>query len=103
MNTIDLPVMIRSSESTLGRSPNAMMNNGDIAVAAQESLVGSCHCELQSLSCELHDGALVLRGRVSSYYRKQLAQERVRIVVGSLKIHNAVEVICRNSGQEDEH
>jgi osmotically-inducible protein OsmY len=43
--------------------------------------------------CENHDGVLLLRGRVSSFYEKQLAQEAVRKLEGVDQIVNQIEVV----------
>jgi osmotically-inducible protein OsmY len=46
--------------------------------------------------CENHEGVLVLRGRVSSFYEKQLAQEAVRKLDGVDQIVNQIEVSPMN-------
>ena len=48
--------------------------------------------ELHFVSCELHEGVLTLRGRVSSFYLKQVAQTLVRALGGVGKINNRLEV-----------
>ena len=45
-----------------------------------------------TLSCEFHDGVLTLRGRSTSYYTKQIAQEAVRGVNGVARVVNEIEV-----------
>jgi osmotically-inducible protein OsmY len=51
-------------------------------------------CEaLRSISADFHEGAAILRGRVHSFYQKQLAQEAVRGVDGVGMIVNVVEVV----------
>ena len=47
---------------------------------------------LRSIQCEFHEGVLVLRGRVTSYYLKQLAQEMVRTLADVELIVNVLEV-----------
>jgi len=67
----------------------------DIAEDARRRLRASTHSgALRGLHCEHNGGELVLRGRVSSYYHKQLAQEAVRDLRGVDVIRNAVEVFC---------
>ncbi len=51
--------------------------------------------ELRALGCEYHEGTLVLRGRLSSHYLKQLAQEAIRKQPGVDLIVNATEVVKR--------
>ena len=49
-----------------------------IQAEAQSRLRKSGYHELQLVSCEFHEGVLTLRGRVSSYHLKQVAQELIR-------------------------
>lgn len=60
---------------------------------AHKCLEASTHWELRHLKCEHREGILVIRGRVSSYYQKQLAQELIRGIRGVEVIRNAVEVV----------
>ena len=46
----------------------------------------------RGLEFDLQRGNLVLRGKVTSFYHKQLAQEVVRAVAGSVDLINSVEV-----------
>jgi osmotically-inducible protein OsmY len=46
----------------------------------------------RKLRFETTDGRVVLRGTVSSYYQKQMAQEALRRVEGVAEIHNHLEV-----------
>lgn len=79
--------------SIVGR---CVSRNGDIAEAAQDRLAFSAYPGLSSLSCDCYDGILLLRGRVSSYYQKQMAQEAVRHVAGIRELVNLVQVIVPN-------
>jgi hypothetical protein len=72
---------------------------GDIAETAQERLRASAYPGVRSLECDHDHGVLVLRGRVSSYYHKQLAQEAVRNVGGVKVILNAVEVVTQSNSE----
>ena len=53
----------------------------------------SGYIELRDLSCHFHEGVLTLRGRVSSYYMKQLAQTFVFHLEGVQELNNRVEVL----------
>jgi osmotically-inducible protein OsmY len=48
---------------------------------------------LRNVSCSYYNGALVLTGRVSSYYQKQIAQTLVAALDGVNRIINNLEVI----------
>jgi BON domain len=71
---------------------NASAVNVGIAKTARKRLKASPHTPLRSIRCEVHEGVLVLRGQVTSYYIKQLAQETVRTLEGVGAIINVVEV-----------
>ncbi len=48
--------------------------------------------EVRRLVCEFHEGMLCLRGRVPSYFLKQVAQTAVMEMDGVDEIHNQLEV-----------
>lgn len=65
--------------------------------SALDSLISSTmaahpHLKQRKLRVETHQGHVVLRGVVNSYYHKQLAQEAVRRVEGVQSIENHLEV-----------
>ena len=62
------------------------------ARAAQRRLMASAYAGLRSVRCEYRRGALILNGRVSTYFHKQLAQETVRSLPGVTKIVNQISV-----------
>ena len=64
-----------------------------IAAAAKADLRLSPYPELWRVTCEYHEGILTLRGRVSSYYMKQIAQTIVQHVDGVERVVNRVEVV----------
>jgi len=70
--------------------------NDSVAEAAQQRLRASAYFGVRTVSCEHHEGVLVLRGRVLSYYHKQLAQESVRHIPGVEVIINVVDVLSPN-------
>jgi hypothetical protein len=45
------------------------------------------------VTCELNDGMLILHGRVSTYFQKQLAQEAVINLDGVTQVMNQIEVV----------
>ena len=63
-----------------------------VQAAAQSRLRKSGYHELHVVSCEFHEGVLTLRGRVSSFYLKQVAQEVIRRLEGAEEVNNRLEV-----------
>lgn len=57
-----------------------------------EILVASPLPQLRRLVVTVNDGEVVITGRVSSYYMKQLAQEALRPTLGGRRLLNRVEV-----------
>ncbi len=64
----------------------------DVQPRAQAALAQSPLYELRELRVEQGDGALLITGRVSSFYHKQLAQEVVRAVCDEIEVVNAIRV-----------
>jgi hypothetical protein len=60
---------------------------------AAEALKRSTHPALRQLCVEETESAIVITGRVSSYYLKQLAQETVMPLRGVRELHNRVTVV----------
>ena len=73
-------------------------NGGDCSLGVEEEandrLRGSPHTDIRELSCHCIDGVLFLRGRLSSFHHKQLAQEAVAGICGVTQIVNEVEVVA---------
>jgi osmotically-inducible protein OsmY len=67
-------------------------STSDVQPRAQMALANSPIYELRDLRVEQRDGLLVISGAVSSFYHKQLAQEVVRSVCGSIEVINSVRV-----------
>jgi hypothetical protein len=51
----------------------------------------------RDVSCEYDEGTIILRGRSSSYYDKQIAQETVRGIDGVNQVVNEIEVLSNTS------
>jgi hypothetical protein len=47
---------------------------------------------LRTVTCHSQQGELILRGRVSTYYEKQLAQESLRTLMDKVTIRNEITV-----------
>ncbi len=69
--------------------------NKDLAIEdrVKSVLQSSSYHHIQQVSCEVNDGVLILRGRVPSYYLKQIAQTAVLdLTCNGLVIDNQMEV-----------
>jgi osmotically-inducible protein OsmY len=64
-----------------------------VAEDAECRLRRSAYPPLQTVNCEFREGVLFLRGRLPSYFLKQIAQETVARIEGVQQIANEVEVI----------
>jgi osmotically-inducible protein OsmY len=62
---------------------------------AESRLRRSAYLALQHVSCEFRAGVLTLRGRLPSYYLKQVAQAVVAEVEGVERIDNQIEIVAR--------
>ncbi len=62
------------------------------AEAAGECLRNSPYRALRGVRCECDEGVLLLRGRLPSFYHKQLAQEAVARLPGVSQVINEIEV-----------
>jgi hypothetical protein len=65
----------------------------EIAKAARICLRKSPYPAIRNLSCECDCGVLVLRGRLSSFYEKQLAQVVISQLPGIIQLANEAEVV----------
>ena len=64
-----------------------------IQQTAQDRLRQSPHAAIREVSCEFDEGVLVLRGRVPTFYCKQLAQETIGQLEGVVQIVNEIQVV----------
>lgn len=59
---------------------------------ARDRLHASPYTAGRDISCDCEQDVLRLRGRVSSYYQKQMAQEAVKSLHGVAEVVNEIEV-----------
>ena len=64
----------------------------DVAKTVQSRLDKSAYRILRTISFDFEHGSLILRGRLPSYFHKQLAQEAVREVEGVSQVINRIDV-----------
>ena len=70
-----------------------------VQAEAQSRLRKSGYHELHIVSCEFHEGVLTLRGQVSTFHLKQVAQTIVRRLEGVGEINNRLEVAVQQCPQ----
>jgi hypothetical protein len=70
-----------------------MISNAHVATQAAHALKKSSHPALRNLSVEGTEGNLIISGKVSSYYLKQLAQETIMSVREGMRLVNRVDVV----------
>ncbi|MGI6420020.1 MAG: BON domain-containing protein [Thermoguttaceae bacterium] len=63
-----------------------------VQAEAQLRLRKSGYPELRLIACAFHEGVLTLRGRVTSFYLKQMAQTLIRELEGVGEINNRLVV-----------
>ncbi len=94
-------VLIRAHRKGQSFNGNVSMESSfstpyhDVTERARERLRQSPHLSVRSVSCEFDRGVLRLRGRLSSFYHKQLAQEAVARLSGVREVVNEVAVVAR--------
>jgi osmotically-inducible protein OsmY len=64
----------------------------EIGPQVESALAASPVFDLHGVRVEDHDSGILLSGKVSSFYHKQLAQEVVRLVAGEINVVNAIDV-----------
>jgi hypothetical protein len=74
----------------------------DVACQAKAMLAKSRIFDLRCLDVEQDGECVVLRGRVASFYHKQLAQELVRVAVDGAEVVNAISVEYQGARSDDD-
>ena len=78
---------------TLERSTHPVTPKHDELLKARTALATSSIYVLRKLHIERDGEGLVMRGRVDSYYHKQLAQELVKAATVDIEVVNALQVV----------
>jgi len=73
-------------------APSMSVRPDDIGASANECLRASPYKAFAGVSCQCEHGVLLLRGRVSSFHHKQVAQETVAKVSGVTQVVNSIDV-----------
>jgi hypothetical protein len=66
------------------------LEKANLERVAQCRLEASAYVALKGVTCQFRRGALLLSGRVPTYYHKQLAQETIRSLPGVSAIVNEI-------------
>ena len=80
----------RESDTTVA---SLIQERAAIAAMVELHMRNSGYYELRGVSCDFHEGVLILRGRVPSYHLKQLAQSLVFHLDGVQELSNRLEVV----------
>jgi TPR repeat protein len=72
-----------------------------VVAQAKERLHLAPYMSVRDVSCEYDDGVLILRGQVSTFFEKQLAQEAVAKLDGVQQVASQVEVVERPSNGDE--
>lgn len=94
-----VPLMPSQSEDPIVVSSSLICD--EATRQANAVLQGSRYLPLRDLHCDFHEGVLTIRGKVPTFYLKQLAQTVVRSVVHVEEINNHVEVVWPPARQTD--
>ena len=70
-----------------------MVRSQAVQEAAQARVRQSPYRDVRNVACNFHEGVLTLRGRVSSYYLKQIAQTLVLRMQCVDEVNNRIEVV----------
>jgi BON domain-containing protein len=76
------------------REPTHASNSDHLVRQIEGRLRASPYLSLRRVSCLRRQGRLVLRGRVPTYYVKQLAQSIVRSICPEREIVDQIEVVA---------
>lgn len=71
---------------------DADFDSQTVTASARRCLQKSLNTAIKSVSCDYSRGVLFLRGRLTSYFEKQSAQEAVRHLQGVTQVVNQIEV-----------
>ncbi|MDH3718625.1 MAG: BON domain-containing protein [Planctomycetota bacterium] len=88
-----LPTNGTESESGDAREKRTRhCDTADLEAAVRRKILASPYVELRRMGCEYRNGVLTLRGRVTSYYLKQLAQTLAMQMEGVQMVNNRLVV-----------
>ena len=68
------------------------MSGTNVLDRARKALVSSPISTLRRLRVDVLDDAVVISGRVGSFYEKQMAQEAIRAACSDVQVNNTIDV-----------
>ena len=90
----------QTQSSTTDSNTVETRSTASIVSLAESQLRRSGHLPLSNIGCEFHQGVLILTGRLTTYYLKQMAQTVVAGLEEVEEIVNRIEVLspteCRS-------
>jgi len=89
---LSVPTNRSSSSSSVERKTE--IHGQHVMAAAADRLRKSAYTILRGVSCEYDEGRLVLRGRLPSFFHKQLAQVTVAGLANVSQVVNQIEVMA---------
>ena len=96
LDQLECPTLnLRPEAHSIAVVPSGKSIKDAVLQEAKRRLGSLAYVELRNIVCEYHDGLLILTGKVSSYYLKQLAQESLRSQPDVEAMMNKMEVESR--------
>ncbi len=74
------------------RNSLALLTAHPLAEEAERILFESGYADLRRLRCDCHDGVISIRGRLPSFFLKQMAQTLVARLTGVRRVNNQIKV-----------
>jgi hypothetical protein len=83
------------NEDEIRRIESAAKLSGDVLQRVRGKLSQSCHFKRhwQEIDCEYREGILTLRGRLPTFYLKQVLQSILKDLLGVRRVDNRVDVV----------
>lgn len=91
---IESPAIDETKSATAGLDVARLMGDEDLERRVLNFLVNRHVPGVKRLEIEAHGGTLTLRGRVGSYYLKQLCGHCAQRVAGVIRLVNAIQVVA---------
>jgi osmotically-inducible protein OsmY len=84
--------MQAATELETAETDSPVLTSNPIAEEAERILGESAYSDLRHLTCDYQGGVISIRGRLPSYYLKQVAQAAVCRIEGVQRVLNEIQV-----------